>query len=85
MPSGGLYATYHLLGEPETTIDPKLDSLQRFLQVSWALEVCYLRRHSAAAAALASARGGAAALASATVDTEESGEERVREAGNLGM
>ena len=21
MPSGGLYATYHLLGEPETTID----------------------------------------------------------------
>ena len=22
LPSGGLYATYHLLGEPETTIDP---------------------------------------------------------------
>ena len=22
-PSGGLYATYHLLGEPETTIEPK--------------------------------------------------------------
>ena len=21
LPSGGLYATYHLLGEPETTID----------------------------------------------------------------
>ena len=25
MPSGGLYATYHLLGEPETTIDFKDD------------------------------------------------------------
>ena len=23
LPSGGLYATYHLLGEPETTIDEK--------------------------------------------------------------
>ena len=50
-------------------------------QVSWALEVCYLRRHSAAAAALASAsaaaRGaGAVRLASATgIDTEESGKE----------
>ena len=71
---------------------PKLGSLQRFLQVSWALEVCYLRRHSAAAAALASAsaaaRGAGAALASRAtgIDTEESGEERVmREAGNLGI
>ncbi len=26
LPSGGLYATYHLLGEPETTIDPKIVS-----------------------------------------------------------
>ena len=25
LPSGGLYATYHLLGEPETTIDIKVD------------------------------------------------------------
>eukprot|EP00434_Breviolum_minutum_P003970 symbB.v1.2.003492.t1/scaffold198.1/size278664/8 len=46
--------------------------------VSWALEVCYLRRHSAAAAALASAsaaaRGAGAALASRAtgIDTEES-------------
>ena len=26
LPIGGLYATYHLLGEPETTIDFKLTS-----------------------------------------------------------
>ena len=26
LPSGGLYATYHLLGEPETTIDVLLCS-----------------------------------------------------------
>ncbi len=25
LPSGGLYATYHLLGEPETTIEPMTD------------------------------------------------------------
>ena len=27
LPSGGLYATYHLLGEPETTIDLGLHGL----------------------------------------------------------
>ena len=28
LPSGGLYATYHLLWEPETTIDKMLESYQ---------------------------------------------------------
>ena len=27
LPSGGLYATYHLLGEPETTLDSLFNSL----------------------------------------------------------
>ena len=27
MPSGGSYATYHLLGEPETTIDTNLKQM----------------------------------------------------------
>ena len=30
LPSGGLYATYHLLGEPETTIDFLVDFLDDF-------------------------------------------------------
>ena len=28
LPIGGLYATYHLLGEPETTIDPLLKKFE---------------------------------------------------------
>ncbi len=33
MPSGGLYATYHLLGEPETTIESYLT--QPFRIMKW--------------------------------------------------
>ena len=32
LPSGGLYGTYHLLREPETTIDHKVTSLFRHLE-----------------------------------------------------
>ena len=43
LPIGGLYATYHLLGEPETAIEP------RFAKAP-VLEVCYvwLWRHACA-------------------------------------
>ena len=32
LPIGGLYGTYHLLREPETTIDHKVNSLFRHLE-----------------------------------------------------
>ncbi len=35
MPSGGLYATYHLLGEPETTIDHVTLKTLHALERSW--------------------------------------------------
>ena len=35
LPSGGLYATYHLLGEPETTIDSIFDGFKQDSDQSW--------------------------------------------------
>ena len=32
LPSGGLYATYHLLGEPETTIDEMFEAPERLVE-----------------------------------------------------
>ena len=46
LPSGGLYATYHLLGEPETTIEFLRNKLElQFFNMkkhSWRLEVLEL-------------------------------------------
>ena len=36
LPSGGLYATYHLLGEPETTIEPLASAGMTGFPTIWA-------------------------------------------------
>ena len=37
LPSGGLYNPYHLLGEPETTIDGSRGNFLQLLRLTWNL------------------------------------------------